>query len=159
RLRDRFAKDSLKDLQDYAAQYGGKCLSTEYINSNTKYLWETEDGYQWWATWKDLKIKKSWDPRGRWEKIANKRRKYSLKDLQKYAASKGGKVLALENTIYKNTTQKWQWQCSEGHIWSASWCQIFNSKTWCPKCQRKQATLKIFKHSLKDLQEYAHANG
>ena len=41
----------LQDLQNKANEYNGKCLSLEYINSKTKYLWECEKGHQWEATW------------------------------------------------------------------------------------------------------------
>jgi len=34
----------------YAIMHGGKCLSHDYINANSKLLWECENGHQWEAT-------------------------------------------------------------------------------------------------------------
>lgn len=38
--------DTLKEL---AISRGGKCLSTEYINSQTPVEWECENGHKWFA--------------------------------------------------------------------------------------------------------------
>ncbi len=40
---------SIKDMQGVVAKRGGKCLSTEYVNSSTKLLWECGEGHQWEA--------------------------------------------------------------------------------------------------------------
>lgn len=42
-------KLTLSDLQQIAEKKGGKCLSTKYVNSRTKYLWECAEGHQWKA--------------------------------------------------------------------------------------------------------------
>ena len=40
---------SIIDMKRMAKERGGKCLSDEYININTKLLWECHEGHQWWA--------------------------------------------------------------------------------------------------------------
>ncbi len=42
-------KLTIENMHELAAQRGGKCLSTEYINARTKLLWECKNGHQWFA--------------------------------------------------------------------------------------------------------------
>lgn len=44
------AKLTLSELQTRAAQKGGKCLATVYVNARTKYPWECANGHRWEAT-------------------------------------------------------------------------------------------------------------
>ena len=48
-------------LIDLATKNNGKCLSTEYCNRNTKYLWECEKGHQWSATLQNIS-RTAWCP-------------------------------------------------------------------------------------------------
>ena len=41
---------TIEEMQAIAKERGGKCLSTEYINTNTKLLWECVHGHQWEST-------------------------------------------------------------------------------------------------------------
>src|SRR2546421_12462666 len=45
----RSAKRTIKDMQIIAMKRGGKCLSLEYVNSQTKLLWECKVGHRWEA--------------------------------------------------------------------------------------------------------------
>ena len=38
-------KFTIKDMQGIAEARGGKCLSTEYVNSNTHLEWECSEGH------------------------------------------------------------------------------------------------------------------
>jgi REP element-mobilizing transposase RayT len=42
-------RDNIENIRSIAKKRGGKCLSTEYLGSGTKLLWECDDGHQWWA--------------------------------------------------------------------------------------------------------------
>ena len=42
-------KYTIKNMQEIALKYGGKCLSNSYKNTTTKLLWECKDGYKWEA--------------------------------------------------------------------------------------------------------------
>ena len=55
-------KDSIADMQKLAELRNGKCISNEYINSQTKLLWQCELGHQWEAKPNNIKHKKSWCP-------------------------------------------------------------------------------------------------
>lgn len=56
------ARHSLKECQEVAVERGGKCLSEEYINSNTMMLWECKEGHQWKARFNNIKNQKQWCP-------------------------------------------------------------------------------------------------
>ena len=48
-------KLTLFDLQKIAKDRGGKCLSTNYINSKTHLEWECSRGHQWFAAPQKIK--------------------------------------------------------------------------------------------------------
>ena len=50
---------TIEEMQEIAEQRGGKCLSTEYINSLTKSLWQCAAGHKWEANPGNIK-------RGQW---------------------------------------------------------------------------------------------
>ena len=57
----------------------------------------------------------------------------SLKEVQEYAASKGGKCLA---EFLPKLTAITPFQCQYGHRWNANPSAIMRSEAWCPKCSR-----------------------
>lgn len=78
-----------------------------------------------------------------------KRLKYTVKDMQLLALSRGGQCLSDE---YMGAMQKIRWQCSEGHQWSATPNNIRNGK-WCPFCARTK------KLSIETIYELALSKG
>lgn len=56
------AKLSLEECQEHAKKQGGECLSTEYINSNTKMEWKCSNGHTWYCNFTYIKNKNSWCP-------------------------------------------------------------------------------------------------
>jgi thiol-disulfide isomerase/thioredoxin len=119
-------KCSIIELQQFASSKQGKLISTKYINSTAKMLWECEKGHQWRTKWNSIKNSKSWCP-------ACSSALCDIKELQKHAENKNGKLLS---TDYINSRQKLLWECSEGHKWKASWDNIKNKASWCPECAR-----------------------
>lgn len=55
-------KLTLIELRKIAVQRSGKCLTSKYINSKTKMLWQCQNGHQWYATAFSIKTRKSWCP-------------------------------------------------------------------------------------------------
>lgn len=49
-------------MQKLAESRNGKCISKEYINSQTKLVWECELGHQWKAKPNNIKSSNSWCP-------------------------------------------------------------------------------------------------
>lgn len=55
-------KLTIEKMNEIAKERGGKCLSTEYINSHDKLLWECEYGHTWWAKPYLVKNTNTWCP-------------------------------------------------------------------------------------------------
>ena len=97
----------LERLRDHAAQRGGECLATEYVNNCSKVAWKCKHGHAWQATAHSVMNMGSWCPHCR---------KIGLRRLQAHAASLGGRCLAKS---YKNRSTNLLWECREGHRWKA----------------------------------------
>jgi hypothetical protein len=134
------AKRTLKEFQEVAKQKGGKCLSTVYVNIDTKLKWQCGEGHEWMATPYSVE-KKSWCPFCAWKEAGKHFKqhegilKYHIKDMQKFAADKGGKCLSDK---YINSSSPLLWQCSEGHKWKTRSSKIIMGQ-WCRICGNKQA--------------------
>lgn len=118
---DRFG--SIEEMKVVASKYGGKCLSTIYINSASKLKWRCDHLHVWEATPSNIKA-------GHWCPFCSITAKKTLSDIQKLAISKGGKCLADE---YKGMLVNLIWQCNNRHIWSARPNSI-QQGSWCPVC-------------------------
>ena len=127
-------KHCLEELKQIAHSHGGKCLSDEYINSTTKLTFQCKCGHIWQTTPTVIKHAKAWCPTCNFEKM-----KYTLDDLHKLAASRGGKHLETE---YVLTRIKTRWQCAKGHIWKAA-ARDVRRGTWCKQCadDRRRGTI------------------
>jgi hypothetical protein len=132
--RSQKAKDDIELYRNIAIEKGGKLLSDSYINGQTPLLWECNKGHQWKAAPALLKYQDSWCPlcRGRIK---------TIEYMQELAAKRGGKCLSTE---YKGYRTKLKWQCTEGHIWKATYKSAM--KVWCAACKNK--TTKIHKNGI-----------
>lgn len=129
------SRNTIEMMQELASNRGWKCLSTEYKSSNTPLKWQCEYGHVWEATYTHVK-------RDTYHCPACIGRKRTLKDLQEYAKSRGGKCLATE---YTHHSIKLDWQCKHGHIWQSKPC-ILVTKSWCHKCAKmKKGTIEEMK--------------
>jgi hypothetical protein len=122
-------------LHALASKYGGLCLSHEYVDSKTKYQWQCKEGHVWAAKANDVQ-QSSWCP----ECAGCK--KHDIAWLHELAANNGGKCLSVE---YVNVSTKYQWQCSEGHVWKAE-ARNVQRKRWCPFCfnRHSKAELRLY---------------
>lgn len=112
-------------MQKLASERGGFCLSPTYTNAKTKLRWQCSKDHIWEATPTQLISAKSWCPH-----CAGCARS-TIEELQKLAASRGGKCLS---PSYRNNRQRLQWQCAKGHVWEAKATHITFSQSWCPTC-------------------------
>ena len=90
----RCAPIGLERLRKHAAQRGGECLATEYVNARSKVAWKCIHGHIWKARANDVMNHAQWCPHCR---------KIGLPRLQAHAASLGGRCLAKS---YKNKSLK-----------------------------------------------------
>jgi hypothetical protein len=123
-LRRRFRiRDSIERMKKLARRRGGYCLSSEYINSKSKLLWQCEKGHCWRAVPVSVR-------RGSWCPVCARNQKLTLEELHWLAAQKGGKCLS-EHYINKDTPLRWE--CALGHRWQASSGKVKRG-SWCAKC-------------------------
>jgi hypothetical protein len=117
---------SIEEMQELAISRGGKCISTEYISSKSKLVWECAEGHRWTAVPTSIKSHGTWCP------LCAKFPKLTIEDLQVTAASRGG--WCLENRCL-GVMVKHRWKCANlSHkAWLAKPNSLRNG-TWCPEC-------------------------
>ena len=124
------ARLTLDHMCRLAAERGGACLSTQYVNSATALEWACALGHRWKAVPSSVR-------QGHWcKQCADARRRFSLAELERLAAARGGKCLA---AVYVNSQTRVEWLCADGHRWLA----IPNSVrrgSWCAACARTTAS-------------------
>ncbi|PKP58872.1 MAG: hypothetical protein CVT88_06565 [Candidatus Altiarchaeales archaeon HGW-Altiarchaeales-1] len=139
---DVYSPEMLKEMQELAKNNGGKCLSTEYINTRTKLKWQCKEGHTWKATPDNIK-------RSRWCPYCAGKAELTIGEMQELAKNKGGKCLSTE---YVNALTKLKWMCKEGHTWEAI-PNCIKSGHWCPYCAGNA------KLTIEDMQELAKNKG
>ena len=122
---------TLQQMREIAASRGGKCLSIDYINTQTKLKWQCTESHIWEAMPNNVK-RKRWCRLCGIEKRAAKKR-LGIERMIALAAKKGGKCLSDK---YNNNTTKLKWRCGEGHIWSTV-PKVIKRGGWCPHCYRQ----------------------
>jgi hypothetical protein len=137
----------LKECQDLAISKGGKCLSTEYINTQTYMEWKCkeENHPSWPATFNNVK-------KGKWCPHCAGNNKLTLEECQELAISRDGKCLSTE---YINAHISMEWKCKEeSHPpWSATFSSVKYANSWCPTCAGKA------KLTLEECQDLAISKG
>lgn len=115
---------TLEELQENAAERGGRLLSTSYQHNRERLLWECASGHEFEATARSVR-QGSWCPgcAGRW---------VSIERFRALAVARGGECLS---TQYVNSRTKLRWQCAKGHIWSAL-PQTIAAGSWCGRCAK-----------------------
>ncbi|AIY42073.1 hypothetical protein LT85_2915 [Collimonas arenae] len=114
-------------LCELALARGGRLLSERYLGPDHKLTWACHRGHTWNATRTSVKLNGRWCPRCR---ILDTN---GPKQMQKYLAvarERGGQCLSTE---YMTSHKQMQWQCAEGHIFSATPSNVMGGK-WCPRC-------------------------
>ena len=136
---------SIEFVQEFAADHGWKCLSQHYETNQTKLKWECERGHRWEATFNVVQSMPHC-PRC----LEEDHRSEGLATCRAIAESRGGKCLA---TDFLGTRYFMEWECAEGHRWSARVAQV-KKGTWCPVCVKLGR-----RSSLAEFQELARARG
>jgi hypothetical protein len=115
---------SIEEMQIIAQLKAGKCLSTKYINSQTKLLWECKEGHQWKAVPAHVK-------NGTWcELCARKKNRLTIEEMHELAKAKTGKCLS---KVIWGSNIKLSWECKKGHKWEATPSAVKHG-TWCRLC-------------------------
>jgi predicted lactoylglutathione lyase len=116
--------NGIGSLQKFAKEKGGRCLSTVYTRGDAKYEFECSKGHRFSCSWNNLKFnRKDW---------CSECKSITIDKLKKHAEEKGGKCLSEK---YLTVEDSYIWQCSEGHIWEATWVNVgYGNSTWCKQC-------------------------
>jgi hypothetical protein len=123
-LRRRFRpRGTIEKMKVVARSRGGLCRSDEYVNSNSKLLWQCGKGHGWSAAPVDVCA-------GSWCPVCAKNRKLTLRELRSLAARNGGRCLSQR---YRNSAIPLRWQCARGHRWQAPPRRVKRG-SWCPQC-------------------------
>lgn len=111
---------TIKNCHELAAHHNGRFLSSEYLDSRTKYLWECENKHTWYGTYTLVQ-------QGYWCRTCCKN---TTEDCQILAKSKNGEFLSEK---YLNNKFKYLWKCANNHKWAATSDSI-KGGSWCPEC-------------------------
>lgn len=129
-------KYTIDDMQSYAANSGGVCLSKEFKDVLSPLIWRCEKGHTWEADFEIIR-------QGGWCKQClkgNKRNDGKLEMMRAIAKEKGGECLSNE---YINNSTKLSWKCKEGHEWLMDRGALSKGQ-WCSVCFKNNYNEKIF---------------
>jgi hypothetical protein len=112
----------------YATHNGGKCLSRSF-QIGRDLAWMCERGHTWDA---DLRLVElgAWCPQCLMHAGPTERLAY----YKALALSKGGRC---HSTAYRSWAAHMEWECAQGHRWTASPGPIKGRGVWCPHCAHK----------------------
>jgi hypothetical protein len=144
-------KHTIEDMKKLAKSRCGLCLSSEYVNSQTKLEWECSEGHRWLA----VPAKISY---GQWCSICSGNKKKTIDDMRNLALSQGGRCLSI---YYKNNHDPLVWECSEGHIFKTSYSAVklaISRGGFCSKCGILRRTEKK-KLTIEEMRDIAITRG
>jgi len=112
------------DMQAYAAERGGQCLSKVFITGNTLLKWQCAAGHRFSAIWRVVKL-------GRWCGYCRVNRPLkTIEDMRALAAAHGGECLS---DTYLGSDKPLRWRCAAGHEWTTV-LQNLGGGRWCSIC-------------------------
>lgn len=131
------AKPSLNEINELARSKHplARCISTDYKNSSTPLEWQcgVEGHKPFKKAYKSVKNDGAWCERCKQDKPRPK--KYDREMLVRFANSVRGTLVSQED--YRNTKQKLQWRCADGHEFPRSLDDIFSARSFCPECAKR----------------------
>ena len=128
-----YEDDPMLELRNLAKAKGGLCLSTAYINRNTKLRWQCLEGHEWEAPASAIKTSGQWCPRCG-IKHRSEAQRLTIVVMHDLAKERGGTFLSER---YEGMHIKHQWKCARGHEWKAKPGNIKYNGSWCPVCARR----------------------
>ncbi len=119
---------TIEDMRHLAAERGGKCLSTVYVDKATPLEWMCAQNHVW-QTIPHVIVHGSWCPH------CAKTRKLELKNLQAIARARNGRLLS---RYYVDAKTPLWWTCAAKHIWRAKAGHVrgtqYHTGSWCRVC-------------------------
>ena len=118
-----YEKHSIQTMRRIALARGGRCLSSDYVNSKSKLIWQCARGHRWQALPASV-------VQGTWCPVCARNQRLRLSQFQDIAASRGGRCLSRQ---YINGRTALLWRCADGHRWNAVPAKVKRG-SWCPTC-------------------------
>jgi hypothetical protein len=128
KVADFVLPELIAAMQTMAKERGGDCLSTFYVNNNTKLRWRCAKGHEWDAVPGSIQ-QGSWCPRCVSKLPADE----AYQKLLEIAALRGGRCLSAG---YVDGLGKLLWQCASGHKWEATPNNV-RGGSWCHECAKR----------------------
>jgi len=122
---------TIDDFRKIAEERGGKCLSTNYVNSHSMLEWQCGKCDNIWESMA-FYIKHQ----GHWCPKCGGTQKLTLGECIEYGLSRGFKCLETE---YVNCMTKMNWRCPNGDIFACNFSSLRTGQG-CPKCINKTET-------------------
>lgn len=145
RKKQKLIKYTIEKCNEFASKFGGKCLSTEYINTKTKLIWEDSKGRIFEAPLENV-IAGQWSPHDKKDKLRELRTKYTIDDLKKFAIDHGGECLS---SVYYTLHDSYLWKDRNGKVFTRRWYGLLKNKDLLYTDKSKgQAEIADFLHKL-----------
>ena len=122
--KPQFRIDRLAALQQIAADRGGECLESQYIDSELPMAFRCARGHRWTTQARIVRNLGSWCP----ECCGG--RPVTLAGMQTIARAHGGECLSPAVGTIRTLLR---WRCADGHEWEARPAKI-RGGSWCPRC-------------------------
>ena len=118
---------TIEDCHKAAFKFQGKFLDSEYINTNTEYLWECKEGHRWKVSLNSVRNCNVWC----YKCSCFKNKKLTIEDCHKADKLFKGKCLS---KFYVNNCEEMLWKCEFEHIFKSSLYRIKSTKKRCTVC-------------------------
>lgn len=119
---------TIEEMREIASSRGGECISSAYVNSETKLRWRCANGHEWESAPICIKHAESWCP------YCAGLMRLTIEKMREIAEFRGGECLS---DVYINSGTKLRWRCASAHEWDATPHSVKNDNTWCPYCRYK----------------------
>lgn len=158
RIKTGRTRLTIEQMSSLAEVKGGKCLSTEYVDSKTKLIWQCDKGHIWHSAPQNITAGKWCPVCGRAKAAQTSRsRRLTIAQVQAIAHERGGRCLS---EVYEDAHTKLAWQCAEGHVWKAQPTSV-KQGSWCPVCWRAKVAQahKSRRLTIEEMQQIAADRG
>ena len=129
-LRSMPRQLGLEYCQEYAEEYGGKCISIEYENYQSTLEWVCKKGHEFETSLHSMEQRESFCL----ECAELERRERWLRKAEELAREHGGRCLSTE---WVSAQKKLQWRCAKGHEFERCWNQAIRPP-FCCECDRDE---------------------
>jgi hypothetical protein len=131
---------TLADMDVLVARWGGRCVSSKYVDFDGPLRWECARGHRFNSRARNIRL-------GHWCKECRREDGW-IAAVRRIAARRGGALLTERNL---QSGKKLRWRCARGHEWLSTSGNILNDR-WCPQCADTRL-------GIGEMQRMAAANG